>query len=92
MIKLYSLDEHGDFDFVRMMVQKQIMERYYNHRVNLHYFKVGDLVLLKITHNTRKVNAQKLGLNWEGPYWFLGITGIGSYHLKNHDGVKFPSN
>ncbi|XP_075092399.1 uncharacterized protein LOC142172633 [Nicotiana tabacum] len=61
LINLELLEERRDLTHVRMEAQKQRMERYYNQRENLHYFKVGDLVLRKVTQNTRELNAGKLG-------------------------------
>ncbi|XP_070022172.1 uncharacterized protein [Nicotiana sylvestris] len=92
LINLELLEELRDLAHVRMTTQKQRMERYYNRRANLRYFKVGDLVLRKITQNTLELNAGKLGLTWEGPYWVSAITRKGSYELENRNGDKFPSN
>ncbi|XP_070041096.1 uncharacterized protein [Nicotiana tomentosiformis] len=92
LVKLDFLEEHLDLAYVRMMAQKQSMERYYNHRANLRYFKVGDLVLRKVTQSTREVNVGKLGPTWEGPYRASAITGNGSYELENQDGVKLQIN
>ncbi|XP_009617393.2 uncharacterized protein [Nicotiana tomentosiformis] len=64
----------------------------HNRRANLCYFKVGDLILRKVTQNTRELNTGKLGPTWEGPYQFLVVTEKGSYELENQDGVKLPSN
>ncbi|XP_070049310.1 uncharacterized protein [Nicotiana tomentosiformis] len=60
-INLKLLDERRNLAHIRMAAQKQRMERYYNRRDNLRYFKVGDLVLRKVTQNTRELNAGKLG-------------------------------
>ncbi|XP_070049433.1 uncharacterized protein [Nicotiana tomentosiformis] len=49
LVKLELLDELRDLAHIRMAAQKQRMERYYNRRANLRYFKVGDLVLRKVT-------------------------------------------
>ncbi|XP_070035177.1 uncharacterized protein [Nicotiana tomentosiformis] len=88
LVRLELLDECRDLTHIRMVAQKQRMERYYNRRTNLHYFKVGDLVLRKITQNTRQINARKLGPTWEGSYRVLAVTDKGSYGLENQDGVK----
>lgn len=61
LLKLDLLDEHRNLAYVRMVAQKKRMERYYNCRVNLCYFKVGDLVLRKVTQSTWEVNAGKMG-------------------------------
>ncbi|XP_075106759.1 uncharacterized protein LOC142179784 [Nicotiana tabacum] len=92
LINLELLEERRDLAHIRMAAQKQRMERYYNQRANLYYFKVGDLVLRKVTQNTRELNAGKLGSIWEGPYRISAITGKGSYELDNHKGYKFPKN
>ncbi|XP_075101738.1 uncharacterized protein LOC142177169 [Nicotiana tabacum] len=92
LVKLELLDECRDLTHMTMVAQKQRMERYYNRRANLRYFKVGYLVLRKMTQNTREINAGKLGPTWEGPYRVSAITDKGSYELENKDGVKLPSN
>ncbi|XP_070034472.1 uncharacterized protein [Nicotiana tomentosiformis] len=92
LVKLELLDERRDLAYMRMVAQKQMMERYNNRRANLRYFKVGDLVLRKVTQNTREINVRKLGTPWEDPYRVSAITGKGSYELENQDGVKLPSN
>nr|XP_033510364.1 uncharacterized protein LOC117275111 [Nicotiana tomentosiformis] len=80
------LDERRDLAHIRMAAQKQRIERYYNRRANLYYFKVGYLVLRKVTQNTRELNAGKLGPMWEGPYRVPAVTGKGSYELENQNG------
>ncbi|XP_070043078.1 uncharacterized protein [Nicotiana tomentosiformis] len=60
LVKLELLDERRDLAHIRMVAQKQRMERYNNRRANLRYFKVGNLVLRKLTQNTREINAEKL--------------------------------
>lgn len=57
------LNGHRDLAYARMTAQKKIIERYYNRRANFHFFKIGDLIIRKVTHNIRGVNAEKLGLN-----------------------------
>ncbi|XP_070012886.1 uncharacterized protein [Nicotiana sylvestris] len=61
LINFELLEERRDMSRVRMEAQKQRMERYYNRRANLRYFKVGDLVMRKVTQNARELNAGKLG-------------------------------
>nr|XP_009779722.1 PREDICTED: uncharacterized protein LOC104228872 [Nicotiana sylvestris] len=92
LVRLDLLDEHRDLMYVRMAAQKQRMEMYYSHMDNILYFKVGDLVLRKVTQITREVNTGKLGSKWEGPSQVSTITGKGSYELENQDGLKLPSN
>ncbi|XP_070005539.1 uncharacterized protein [Nicotiana sylvestris] len=92
LINLELLEECRDLVHVRMEAQKHKMERYYNRRANLHYFKVGDFVLRKVNQNTRELNTGKLGPTWEGPYRISAITGKGSYELENRNGDKLPNN
>nr|XP_016438029.1 PREDICTED: uncharacterized protein LOC107764018 [Nicotiana tabacum] len=92
LVNLELLDECRNLAHIRMAAQKKKMERYYNRRANLRYLKVGDLVLRKVTQNTRELNAGKLGQTWEGPYRTSAVTGKGSYELENQDGEKLPSN
>ncbi|XP_070055341.1 uncharacterized protein LOC142179806 [Nicotiana tabacum] len=92
LVNLELLDERRDLAHIRMATQKQRMERYYNRRANLRRFKVGDLILRKVTQNTRELNAGKLGPTWEGPYQVSAITRKGSYELENQNGEKLPSN
>ncbi|XP_070039699.1 uncharacterized protein [Nicotiana tomentosiformis] len=92
LVKLDLLEEHRNLAYVKMMAQKQIMERYYNRIANLRYFKFRDLVLRKVTQSTREVNAGKLGPTWERPYWISAIAGKYLYQLENQDGIKLPSN
>jgi len=89
---LELLDEIRETSLVWMAAQKQKIERYYNRRMNLRYFRIGDLVLRKVTLNTRNPNEGKLGQNWEGPYCILGIVGKGSYKLGTMEGEQLPSN
>ncbi|XP_070022709.1 uncharacterized protein [Nicotiana sylvestris] len=92
LIKLDLLKEHRKLAYMRMVDQKQIMQRYYNHRTNLHYFEMGDLDLRKVTQSTREVNTRKLRPTREGPYQISAITSIGLYELENQDGVNLPIN
>ncbi|XP_070049251.1 uncharacterized protein [Nicotiana tomentosiformis] len=70
LVNLELLDERRELAYIRMATQKQRIERYYNQRTNLRYFKVGDLVLWKVTQNTRELNAGKLGKHGKAPTEF----------------------
>ncbi|XP_075080536.1 uncharacterized protein LOC142166030 [Nicotiana tabacum] len=83
LVKLELLDESRDLAHIRMVAQKQRMESYYNQRSNLRYFKVGDLILRKVTQNTRELNGRKLGPTWKGLYRFSVVIEKGSYELEN---------
>nr|XP_009759048.1 PREDICTED: uncharacterized protein LOC104211652 [Nicotiana sylvestris] len=58
---LELLDERQEASLVRMAAQKHKVKRYYNRRTNLRYFGIGDLVLRKVTLNTKNPNKGKLG-------------------------------
>ncbi|XP_019265851.1 PREDICTED: uncharacterized protein LOC109243381 [Nicotiana attenuata] len=62
-ISLELLYERWEAALVRMAAPKQRIERYYSRRANLPHFKTGDLLLRKVTLNTRDPNEGKLGLN-----------------------------
>ncbi|XP_070025390.1 uncharacterized protein [Nicotiana sylvestris] len=89
---LKLLDEKREASLIQIAAQKKKIERYYNRRTNLRYVGIGDLVLKKVTLNTRNINEGKLGQNWEGPYRVLGIVGKGSYKLGTMEGEQLPSN
>ncbi|XP_070031637.1 uncharacterized protein [Nicotiana tomentosiformis] len=91
-INLELLEGCRDLAYVIMAAQKQRIERYYNRKDNFHFFKVGDLVLRKLTLKTRDLNMGKLGPTWEGPYRISAVIGKGSYELENQNGDKLPSN
>lgn len=67
------------------------MERYYNRKARLRYFKIGDFVLKKVFQSTKAANARKLSPTWEGPYKIHGIAGKGAYELETMDGKILPS-
>ena len=62
------LDEVRDQASQRMAKYQQKMAEYYNQRVKLKRFHIGDLVLQKVTLATKDPTQGKLGLTWEGPY------------------------
>ena len=52
----------------RLARYQYLIAKHYNSRVRHRGFKVGDLVLRKVTGVTRDPSLGKLGPNWEGPY------------------------
>ncbi|XP_070030766.1 uncharacterized protein [Nicotiana sylvestris] len=89
-INLDLLEEKREAALIRMPAQKQVMERYYNRKDRLRYFKFGDFILKKVFRSTRAANAGKLGPTWEGPYKIHGIVGK-EYKLETMDGTILPS-
>ncbi|XP_070047236.1 uncharacterized protein [Nicotiana tomentosiformis] len=62
------LEEKREVALIRMAAQKQIIERYYNRKAHLRYFKIGDFISKKVFQSTKLASAGKLSSNWEGPY------------------------
>jgi hypothetical protein len=67
-LHLDLLQEKHDWAQITMIVYQERVARYFNKKVNPQSFKVGDLVLGKVTLATMDLNEGKLALNWEGPY------------------------
>ena len=65
---------------------KEAIARYYNRKVKVRRFSIGDLVLRKVSQATKDPSQGKLGLAWEGPYEVIRHSREGSYYLKYLDG------
>nr|XP_009611301.1 uncharacterized protein LOC104104822 [Nicotiana tomentosiformis] len=85
------LEQRREAALIRMETQKQIIERYYNRKAHLRYFKIRDFVLKKGFQSTKTTGEGKLNPNWERPYKVLGIAGKGAYELETMDGKVLPS-
>ena len=59
------------------------MAEYYNQRVKLKRFNIGDLVQRKVTLAMKDPEQGKLGPTWEGPYKFVHYSQRRSYHLED---------
>uniref|UniRef100_A0A2N9EFP7 Uncharacterized protein n=1 Tax=Fagus sylvatica TaxID=28930 RepID=A0A2N9EFP7_FAGSY len=66
------------------------MARYYDRRVKHREFKVGDLVLRKVTLAIKDPTQGKLGPTWEGTYRVVKFHRRGTYHLEKLDGDALP--
>ena len=60
--------------------------RHFNKKVTIRNFKEGDLVLRKVTQNTRKRSDGVLAPNWEGPYLIRVVVRNGAYKLEDMEG------
>ncbi|KAK3012500.1 hypothetical protein RJ639_008524 [Escallonia herrerae] len=60
--------------------------RYYNRRVRMRIFRVGDLVLRKLEVSDPKAAVGKLSPNWEGPYKVSKVLRPGAYSLETLSG------
>ncbi|XP_070011351.1 uncharacterized protein [Nicotiana sylvestris] len=90
-INLDLLEGKKETALIRMVAQKQVMERYYNRKARLKYFKIGDFILKKVFQSTKAANAGKLSPTWEGPYKIHGMAGKGAYELETIDDKILPS-
>nr|GEW92507.1 reverse transcriptase domain-containing protein [Tanacetum cinerariifolium] len=68
---------------------KKKVEQYYNKRVRLVSFKIGDFVYCRI-EASRVKNQGKLGPNWEGPYRVIKAYDNGFYKLSTMNDREVP--
>ncbi|KAK3001975.1 hypothetical protein RJ639_022284 [Escallonia herrerae] len=74
----------------RVISTKQRVARFYNRRVRMRIFRVGDLVLRKLGVSNPKVAVGKLSPNWEGPYKISKVLRPGAYSLETLSGEAIP--
>ena len=72
----------------RLARYQDFMAKHYKSRVRYKDFKVGDLVLRKVTSAIRDPTQGKLGPNWEGPYKITSWQRKDTYHLETLDKQK----
>ncbi|XP_070028889.1 uncharacterized protein [Nicotiana sylvestris] len=63
-----EVKERRDMTHIRMVAQKQQVERHHNKKAKVRPLKVGDYVLKAKTQASKDPNEGKLGTNWDGPY------------------------
>ncbi|XP_024038334.1 uncharacterized protein LOC112097367 [Citrus clementina] len=93
-LNLDLLTERREQAAERSVIYQQRVARYYNQKVNIRQFRVGDWVLRRVNQSTKDSTQGVLGPNWEGPYRVKQIAGPGAYKLVRTDGheVKRPWN
>ena len=89
-LNLDLLDETREKVAQRIALYQGKMARYYNIKVKLRRFEVGDWVLRKVTQASKDLSQGKLGPNWEGPYKVIQYYRKGTYHLEYCHGKKLP--
>ncbi|XP_070054679.1 uncharacterized protein [Nicotiana tomentosiformis] len=57
------LEQRSEATLIWMAAQKQIIERYYNRKTHLRYFKIGDFVLKKVFQSMKTTEPGKLNPN-----------------------------
>ncbi|KAM1810112.1 hypothetical protein ACFX12_026916 [Malus domestica] len=85
-LNLDLVEEHRNQAHLRNVAYKQRISNYYDSRVKLRSFKIGDWVLKKRLLCDRVPSEGTLSPNWDGPYEVIGISRPGSYTLRSSDG------
>ena len=70
----------------RITAYQSKVARHFNKKVRIWNFKEGDLVLRKVTQNTRKRSDGVLAPNWEGSYLIRIVVRNSAYKLEDMKG------
>ncbi|XP_075111991.1 uncharacterized protein LOC142182034 [Nicotiana tabacum] len=89
---LDEVEERRDMAHVRMVAQKQQVERYYNKKAKVRSLKVGDYVLKAKTLASKEPNEGKLGTNWDGPYKIIEATNKGAFQWETMERKLLQNN
>ena len=73
-----------------MAKYKGAMARYYNKKVKVRRFDIGNLIFKKVSQATKDPSQRKLGPAWQGPYKVICHFRERSYYLKILDGQELP--
>lgn len=90
LLHLDLLPERREEACMTTAAYQQKSAQYFNRKVKLINFRIGDWVLQKVTLATRDPEEDKLTSTWEGPYRVIGCCQGGAYHLETKDGKKLP--
>jgi len=80
---LDTINEKRDQALIRIQNYQHATARYYNSKVKIRPFFVGDYVLKRVFDNKKEEGAGKLGNNWKGPYIVTEVVRNGVYRLKD---------
>ncbi|XP_075100028.1 uncharacterized protein LOC142176391 [Nicotiana tabacum] len=89
---LDEVEERRDMAHVRMVAQKQQVERYYNKKANVRSLKVSDYVLKAKTLASKDPNEGKFGTNWDEPYKIIAVAEKGAFQLETMEGKLLQNN
>jgi hypothetical protein len=91
-LKLYLdlLQEKRDQAQITQFAYQERMARYFDGKVKPRSFKIGDLVLRKVTLATKDPVEGKLAPNWEAPYKVISCRRSGAYYLEDSMGKVLP--
>ena len=85
-LQLDLIDEVRATTEQRLARYQDYMAKHYNSKVRHRDFKVGDLILRKVTGATKDPAQGKLNPNWEELYRITTYQMKGTYHLETLDG------
>ena len=86
--ELDLLEERRDVARLRTAAYQQRSARYYNCKVRHRVLRIGDLVLRRVTLNTKEQGAGSLGPTWEGPYKIVKVVRPGTFKLEDMAGKE----
>ncbi|XP_075092585.1 uncharacterized protein LOC142172793 [Nicotiana tabacum] len=89
---LDEVEERRDMAHIRMVAQKQQVERYYNKKDKIRPLRVGDYVLKAKTQAAKDPNKGKLGTNWDGSYKIIASASKGAFQLETMEGNLLQNN
>ncbi|XP_070005548.1 uncharacterized protein [Nicotiana sylvestris] len=89
---LDKVKERRDMAYIRMIAQKQQVERYYNKKAKIRPLKVGNYILKAKTQASKDLREGKLGTNWDDPYKITAAASKGSFQLETMEGKLLPNN
>jgi hypothetical protein len=73
-----------------MSAYRERVAQYFNRKVKPKSFRVGDMILRKVTLATRDSVEGKQAPNWEGPYKVISCQRLGAYYLEDFVGKVLP--
>ena len=79
------VEERRENAMVQLAYYQHKLKQGYDMNVKLRPLVLGDLVLRKVLENIRNPAWGKVEPNWEGPYCFTLVAGIGAYYLEDLD-------
>lgn len=85
-VNLDLLEERQEIAHIIVVVHQRRMARLYNFRVKPRNFNVGDVVLGKVTSNTKEVNSNCFCPNQEGFYKIIRTMQLGTYYMEDIQG------
>jgi hypothetical protein len=89
-LHLDLLQEKRDQAQIAQSAYQERMAKYFDRKVKPRSFKIGDLVLRKVTLATRDPVEGKLAPSWEGPYKVISCQRPGAYYLEDSTGKVLP--